>query len=128
MSNEQEKAKELAKLLTAFADRKQLEITTGDLIEDMNPMTVQRIVRYADNIRIKPETKRIALNQQDLINRELSNQTMWIRLIEGGTYQRIIAFGKEHLTVNGGTLYYGVLVDNYEFLDGTPCYKEANNE
>ena len=133
MTNEQEKAKELAELLNAFAEGKQLEYYIEcesvwcDYSKPQLPWILDHI-KMDGQIRIKPETKRIALNQQDLINRELSNQTMWIRLIEGGTYQRIIAFGKEHLTVNGGTLYYGVLVDNYEFLDGTPCYKEVEDE
>ena len=133
MTNEQEKAKELAKLLTAFADKQTLQFLNDegywcDYVATIKDIAEEFLTIEGIQIRIKPETKRIALNQQDLIDRELSNQTMWIRLIEGGTYQRIIAFGKEHLTVNGGTLYYGVLVDNYEFLDNTPCYKEVECE
>lgn len=128
MNNEQQKAKELAELLSALADGKQLEFRYIAGWEDFREVTTASICTHFERLRIKPETKRIALTQQDLIDRELSRKTMWIRLIEGSTYQQIIAFGKEHLTVNGGTLYYVVLVDNYEFLDGTPCYKEVGCE
>ena len=68
------------------------------------------------------------MTKDDLVDRIKEGKTMWVRLIESSTYQKINTFGKEYLTVSGGTLYYGVLVDNYEFLDGTPCYKEVEND
>ena len=131
MTNEQQKAKELAELLIAFADGKQLEYQTENLewFGTTSLMYIaDSIIDNTRQIRIKPETKRVPLTKDDLVDRVKEGKTMWIRLIGGSTYQQIIAFGKEHLTVNGGTLYYGVLVDNYEFLDCTPCYKEVEDE
>ena len=76
MTNEQQKAKELAELLNAFTEGKQLQFldnynrwcdyccSIGDIAEEF--LTIEDI-----QIRIKPETKRIPLTQQDLIDREL---------------------------------------------------------
>ena len=71
MTNEQEKAKELAKLLTAFADGKQLQYKDEEWYNYSGNYFKAFLKDFADNysIRIKPETKRIALNQQDLIDR-----------------------------------------------------------
>ena len=134
MNNEQKKAKELAELLTAFADGKQLQYedecdgTWEDCILSASLNGIMENFAAGFYFRIKPETKRVPLTMQDLVDRIKEGKTMWVRLIESSTYQKIVMFGKEYLTVSGGTLYYGVLVDNYEFLDGTPCYKEVENE
>ena len=134
MTNEQQKAKELAKLLNAFADGKQLEYqdecdgTWEDCILSASLNGIMENFAAGFYFRIKPETKRVPLTKDDLVDRIKEGKTMWIRLIGSSTYQRIIAFGKEHFTVNIGTLYYGVLVDNYNFLDGSPCSKEVDYE
>ena len=131
MNSEQEKAKKLAELLTAFSNGKQLQYQT----ENLEWFGTTSLMYVADSvidnkrqIRIKPETKRVPLTKDDLVDRIKEGKTMWIKLIGSSTYQQIIAFGKEHFKVNCGTLYYGVLVDNYEFIDCTPCYKEVESE
>ena len=77
---EQQKARELAKLLTAFADRKQLQIyySGESLWRDSNITMDVLLFRFNEGvpIRIKPETRRIALNQQDLIDRKLRKETI----------------------------------------------------
>ena len=122
MINEQEKARELAVLLNAFADRKQLEITTGDSVEDMNPMTIQRIVKYADNIRIKPKLKIVNLTQQDLIDRASIGKTMWVKKHVTSSLMTCIRPDKVYVGERG--IDYGMLRVEYTFLDDTPCYKE----
>lgn len=121
---EQQKAKELAKLLIAFADGKQIEFRVKNknyiwaVME--NPVWNFGECEY----RVKPETKRIALTQQDLIDRELSGKTM--RLSNGDL---ILSWNDKQIkTLNHHTGYDYLLNHNRTFLDGTPCYKEANNE
>lgn len=126
MTNEQEKAREIAKLLTAFADRKQLEITTGDSVEDMNPMTIQRIVKYADNIHIKPKLKIVNLTQQDLIDRASSGKTMWVK--KHVTSSLITCIRPDKVYVGERGIDYGMLRVEYTFLDKSPCYKEVECE
>lgn len=129
MNNEQQKAKELAVLLTAFADGKPLEwfnqckwieVPIGCLVKTV-------LVDYSVGIpfRIKPETKRIALTQQDLIDRIKEGKTMWV--VRDKTMSFITDFNKNYV-------YFGEDVPNYDgimsytFLDGSPCYKEVECE
>ena len=66
MSNEQIKAKELAILLTAFADGKQLQIEVDDYKwKDYFPnLDTLKVKIYNDEIlRVKPETKRVPLTK-----------------------------------------------------------------
>ncbi len=130
MTNEQQKAKELAKLLTAFADGKQLEYyfhpenEWGD-IEDMESIILGINACY--KIRIKPERKRIPLTQQDLIDRELSGKT--VSLFYDDTVLHILKYNSQYVVlINGFNFDYEYLKNNYEFLDGTPCYKEVDCE
>ena len=124
MTNEQQKAKELAELLNAFADGKQLQIEVdGYKWKDYFPnLDTLKVKIYNDEIlRIKPETKRIALTMQDLIDRELSGETM--RLSNGDL---ILSWNDKQIkTLNHHTGYDYLLNHNRTFLDGTPCYKEV---
>ena len=126
MTNEQEKAKELAKLLTAFADGKTIQYeykgkwhNCQDNMWGIHDMSV----KY--NTRIKPETKRIALNKQDLIDRELSGKTM--RVKHGIACMLIQDFNDELVFFSDDEFSYEQLT-SLEWIDGTPCYKEVNNE
>ena len=126
MTNEQQKAKELAELLTAFADGKQLQyqMPIGYWVDYTNDATTEMICTTKYPIRIKPETKRVALNQQDLIDRELSGKTMRLNVME-----LILAWNHNFVTTAGNTYGYNYLLDNeFTFLDGTPCYKEVEDE
>ena len=74
--------------------------------------------------RIKPETKRVPLTMQDLIDRELSGETM--RLSNGDL---ILSWNDKQIkTLNHHTGYDYLLNHNRTFLDGTPCYKEVGCE
>ena len=129
MTNEQQKAKELAKLLTAFADGKQLQFLNDEGYWCDYQATLIDIVEEflgLDNIqiRIKPETKRVPLTRQDLIDRELSGKTM--RLSNGDL---ILSWNDKIIrTINDYTGYEYLLNFNKTFLDGTPCYKEVESE
>ena len=128
MTNEKQKAKELAELLTAFADGKQLQFLNDDGYWCDYQATIKDIVEeflYLDNsqIRIKPETKRVPLTMQDMIDRELSGKTMRLNVME-----LILAWNHNFVTTAGNTYGYNYLLDNeFTFLDGTPCYKEVEN-
>ena len=126
MNNEQKKAKELAKLLTAFADKKELLYkNSNDNWERFNGKTVGDVCKLADRLRIKPETKRIALTHQDLIDRELSGKTMRVKY---GTMRPIITnFKLSSLYLADEEFTYEELAD-FEWLDNSPCYKEVECE
>ena len=136
MSNEQIKAKELAKLLTAFADGKQLQFLNDEGYWCDYQATLIDIVEEflgLDNIqiRIKPETKRVPLTMQDLIDRELSGKTMRVRKADSDFDSVLITL----ISKIGIAVYdcqqiitYEELKENFYWLDGTPCYKEVNNE
>ena len=79
---------------------------------------------FRNEYRIKPETKRIALTMQDMIDRELSGKTMRLNVME-----LILAWNHNFVTTAGNTYGYNYLLDNeFTFLDGTPCYKEVEDE
>ena len=134
MTNEQQKAKELAELLTAFADGKQLEYQT----ENLEWFGTTSLMYIADSVidnkrqlRIKPETKRVSLTQQDLIERELSGKTMRVRKADSDFDSVLITL----ISKIGIAVYdcqqiitYEELKENFYWLDNSPCYKEANNE
>ena len=132
MTNEQIKAKELAELLTAFADGKQFEYKAFDneLWEDFLEPTIKRISSIPiDRLRIKPETRRVPLTKEDLVERIKNNQTL---LIIDKQFQTIHNF--EYI-LDDCVRYFGYIepiefIDlmSYSFADGTPCYKEVNNE
>ena len=131
MTNEQQKAKELAELLTAFAEGKQLEwFNQSHWIEIPIACSLKNLlVDYNVGVpfRIKPETKRVPLTMQDLVDRVKEGKTMWIALTDGGICQQITSFSWVYFTTNVGTYNYDQLADKFTFLDGTPCYKEVED-
>ena len=130
MNNEQQKAKELAELLNAFADGKQLEYQT----ENLEWFGTTSLMYVADSvidnkrqIRIKPERKIVNLTQQDLVDRELSGKT--VSLFYDDTVLHILKYNSQYVVlINGFNFDYEYLKNNYTFLDGTPCYKEVESE
>ena len=138
MTNEQEKARELAKLLNAFADGKQLQSMAisdsncqprewHDIDVEMTSTLLNLLIDKNYLIRIKPETKRIALNQQDLIDRELSGKT--ISLLYTGTVLHISKYDEDYIFFAGGNCFsYEYIKNNHTFLDNSPCYKEVECE
>ena len=129
MTNEQEKAKELAKLLNAFSEVKQLECTLGGTnnwqLYDGDVSTILVDMCSGWKFRIKPETKRIALTMQDLIDRELSGKTM--RVKHGIACMLIQDFNDELVFFSDDEFSYEQLT-SLEWIDGTPCYKEVECE
>lgn len=127
MTNEQQKAKELAELLNAFADGKQLQWDSYAGFVNMKYDDLKQLTDIFNSgrpIQIKPETKRIALTMQDMIDRELSGKTMRLNVME-----LILAWNHNFVTTAGNTYGYNYLLDNeFTFLDGTPCYKEVECE
>ena len=129
MTNEQQKAKELAKLLNAFVDGKQLEFfdCNYNQWEPVGCTTVDDVCKLSYSLRIKPERKRIPLTQQDLIDRELSGKT--VSLFYDDTVLHILKYNSQYVVlINGFNFDYEYLKNNYTFLDGTPCYKEVECE
>ena len=133
MNNEQQKAKELAELLTAFADGKRLEYQS----ENLEWFGTTSLMYVADSvidnkrqIRIKPETKRIALTQQDLIDRIKEGKTMWIKHNITNYIENIIAFTPMFVSLHShiDSVEYPYLMELGTFLDNTPCYKEVEDE
>lgn len=128
MTNEQEKAKELAKLLNAFADGKQLQ-AGGCEFDDYQVASILKLTKdflHPYHFRIKPKTKWIALNQQDLIDRELSGKTMRMKI--GNEIRLITKWDEHYLWIDGYQYYYDSIVMEYPFLDNSPCYKEVECE
>ena len=130
MNNEQQKAKELAKLLNAFADGKQLQLyyPGESLWRDSNITLSVLLFRFNEgvHIRIKPETKRIALNQQDLIDRELSGKT--ISVIYNKMVSHILRYSDSKIYFSEKEIRDYEYLTDFTFLDGTPCYKEVECE
>lgn len=136
MTNEQIKAKELAELLNAFSEGKQLQIhKKGNLLwEDCelninDVATITALIHQVGNpiyhIRIKPETKQIPLTQQDLIDRIKEGKTMWVK--HGYGYCAITDFNDTNAFISDDEFTYEQL-SKLEWLDGTPCYKEVECE
>ena len=126
MTNEQKKARELAELLNAFAEGKQLQFEIGGYWKDCptNLDTLKLKIYRDELVRVKPETKRVSLTMQDMIDRELSGKTMRLNVME-----LILAWNHNFVTTAGNTYGYNYLLDNeFTFLDGTPCYKEVSCE
>ena len=132
MTNEQQKAKELAGLLNAFADGKQLEYKAYNT--DWQLCRTEYIMsglafdffRNVYQIRIKPERKIVNLTQQDLIDRASSGKTMWVK--KHVTSSLITCIRPDKVYVGERGIDYGMLRVEYTFLDNTPCYKDVENE
>ena len=128
MTNEQIKAKELAELLNAFAEGKQLQIEVdGYKWKDYFPNLDTLKVKIYNNeiLRIKPETKRVPLTMQDLVDRELSGKTM--RVKHGIACMLIQDFNDEIVFFSDDEFSYEQLT-SLEWIDNTPCYKEVECE
>ena len=127
MTNEQEKARELATLLTAFADGKELlyKNSNGNW-ERFNGKTIGDVSKLSDRLRIKPERKIVNLTQQDLIDRASSGKTMWVK--KHVTSSLITCIRPDKVYVGERGIDYDMLRVEYNFLDGTHCYKEVENE
>ena len=128
MTNEQIKAKELAELLNAFAEGKQLQIEVdGYKWKDYFPNLDTLKVKIYNNeiLRIKPETKRVPLTMQDLVDRELSGKTM--RVKHGIACMLIQDFNDELVFFSDDEFSYEQLT-SLEWIDNTPCYKEVECE
>ena len=82
------------------------------------------------NYRIKPETKRVPLTQQDLIDRIKEGKTMWIKHNITNHIENIIAFTPMFVSLHShiDSVEYPYLMELGTFLDGTPCYKEVEDE
>ena len=129
MTNEQIKAKELAELLTAFADGKQLEYQT----ENLEWFSTTSLMYVADSvidnkrqIRIKPETKRVPLTMQDLIDRELIGKT--ISVIYNKIVSHILRYSDSKIYFSEKEIRDYEYLTDFTFIDGTPCYKEVEDE
>ena len=70
MTNEQQKAKELSELLNAFAEEKQFEFKLVNGWEDCLDVSTSTIYTHYNRMRIKPETKRVPLNDYAILNKE----------------------------------------------------------
>ena len=133
MNNEQQKAKELAELLTAFAEGKQLQIEVDshkwkDYFPNLDTLKVKI---YNDEIlRVKPETKtsRIPLSREDILDRsKLGFEAMWIT-DNGKDYSLIVGISHDGVYRRTGFITFREMMQRYTFsLDNTPCYKEVEN-
>ena len=127
MDNEQQKAKELAELLNAFAGGKQLQYQSEQFVwcgASSLAYIADSVINGKRPIRIKPETKRVPLTKDDLIDRELSGKT--VSLFYDDTVLHILKYNSQYVVlINGFNFDYEYLKNNYTFLDGTPCYKEV---
>ena len=126
MTNEQQKAKELAELLNAFSEGNQLEFAYGNEWAEYKPSNLYRILTDFQSgdlvIRIKPETKRVPLTMQDLIDRINSHKPMYVK--HGKAHRAIQDFNDETVFFFDDEFTY----EQFMWLvwyDNTPCYKEV---
>ena len=118
--------KKYAEFLTAYSDGKTIQCAIGDT-GDWYDIKIEQIFDYVyPQLRIKPETKRVALNQQDLIDRELSGKV--ISVIYNKMVSHILRYSESKIYFSDIEIRdYEYLMD-FTFLDGTPCYKEVESE
>ena len=133
MTNEQQKAKELAELLNAFAGGKQLEYQSEQFVwcgASSLAYIADSVINGKRPIRIKPEPKRVPLNQQDLIERIKDGKTMWVQL----EFRVAIITDFMDDTIGDNRVYFQCDQSSYKelakynFIDGTPCSKEVECE
>ena len=134
MSNEQQKAKELAELLNAFADGKQLQWDSYAGFVNMKYDDLKQLTDIFNSgrpIRIKPETKRIEYDyEDDLVGKvviEKGKSSNVKRLIQSQDKCSVLV-SEYQSGFKSQWYYYDKLGDNFTFLDGTPCYKEVEYE
>ena len=135
MTNEQEKARELAGLLTAFADGKRLQCsltnTYDSAIWDDDLESLLSDIQSGWKFRIKPETKpsRIPLSREDILNRiKLGFEAMWIT-DNGKDHYLIVGILHDGVYRRTGFIPFREMMQRYTFsLDKSPCYKEVECE
>lgn len=136
MTNEQQKAKELAELLTAFTEGKQLQFMNDDGYWCDYQATIKDIVEeflYLDNvhIRIKPETKRVEYNlDDDLVGKiviEKNKSSIVKRMIISQDRISVLVSDYQNYT-DKSWYHYNQLSELFTWADGTPCYKEVECE
>ena len=129
MDYEQQKAKELAELLNAFAEGKQLEwFNKSHWIEIPIACSLKNLlVDYNVGVpfRIKPETKRVPLTMQDLTDRINSHKPMYVK--HGKAHRAIQDFNDEAVFFFDDEFSYEQLT-SLEWIDNTPCYKEVESD
>ena len=137
MTNEQEKARELAGLLNASISGKQLQYFESDS-ETWYNYDIKYLNSFLDsfacnnrNFRIKPETKtsRIPLSREDILKRrKLGFEAMWIT-DNGKDYSLIVGISHDGVYRRTGFITFREMMQRYTFsLDNYPCYKEVECE
>ena len=135
MNNEQQKAKELATLLNAFADGKQLQVKSGRVWYDysLNAMDIF-IKNFYDTMyefRIKPKTRRVEYNLDDdligkiVIEKHKFNVVKRMIISQDGVSVLI----SDYQSYTDKTWYgYNQLAELFTWSDNSPCYKEVECE
>lgn len=132
MTNEQQKAKELAKLLTAFADGKTIQYEYNGKwhnYQDNMWGIHDMLVKY--NTRIKPKTRRVEYNfDDDLIGKiviEKHKFSVVKRMII--SQDKISVLISDYQSYTDKTWYgYNQLAELFTWSDNSPCYKEVECE
>ena len=133
MTNEQQKAKELAILLTAFADGKQFQIknTFGKWQDYDGNVSIGFIDMSYGNIRIKPKTKRVEYNFDDDLIGKIVIEKHQFSVVK----RMIISQDKVSVLISDYQSYtdkawygYSQLAESFTWLDNSPCYKEVECE
>ena len=117
--------KKYAEFLTAYSDGKTIQCAIGDT-GDWYDIEIEQIFDYVyPQLRIKPETKRVPLTMQDLIDRELRKDTMVV--IRENRCCLITDYQSDCFWFGTEVMGYDELI-GLTFIDGTPCYKEVECE
>lgn len=121
--------KKYAEFLMAYSDGKTIQCAIGDT-GDWYDIKIENIFDYLyPQLRIKPEIKRIALTQQDLIDRINEGKTMWVKYEQFDIkYWQIAGFDLYSVFFAFDEIDYDLLSVFGTFLDGTPCYKGVSYE
>ena len=133
MNSEQIKAKELAELLIAFADGKQLQYESRKdyWVNYAKHVTVETICTQANIIRIKPKTRRVEYNfDDDLIGKiviEKHKFSVVKRMII--SQDKISVLISDYQSYTDKTWYgYNQLAELFTWSDNSTCYKEVECE
>jgi len=119
----------LAKIVQAIGRRRDVEYKIGEMdwaiYKYSNRRKLGMDIANGYVFRIKPEPRRIPLNQQDLIERELSGKAMRIKY--GYGYSLITDFNEQNVYLSDDEFTYEQL-SKLEWIDDTPCSKESECE
>ena len=133
MTNEQQKAKELAELLNAFAGGKQLQYQSERFAwcgASSLAYIADSVINGKRPIRIKPETKRVEYNfDDDLIGKiviEKHKFSVVKRMII--SQDKISVLISDYQSYTDKTWYgYNQLAELFTWSDNSPCYKEVGD-